>query len=367
MIQEGCKRKMGEIGFQYFRNNYKYRDFSEMIKVISGRIKDATSREIFFNRLLYSLTDDPQFMKKLIINTKTGKRLNQILDEAECLYIYGAGRRGKRLVDLFPEKKWKGYYDEKQKGYYRGLKIEVLTADNIVKNSKIVISNYAGYEEIKESLKRYGCREQDMIILGEFDREIAKDIYFPKEIIASIAQREGYFIDAGGYDGKDTIHYGQFFDKEKNEVHAIVFEPDKVSYEQCVENLTGYSNVEVRNTVCASGAKSNISFRDGKGEGSFVDENATETVEVDVIDVVAKDKKIAMIKMDVEGMELEALRGAAETIKTQTPVLAISIYHKREDIWEIPDYILSLNDNYIFYLSHYTVSYGDTVLYAIKQ
>ena len=132
MKSKGVNLEMEEVGFQYCCDGYSYQDYAEKIKAIYTRIKDATSKEIFLNRLLYSLTDNPQFMRKLLMNTKIGKRLNQTLDKAECLYIYGAGKRGKRLVDLFPEKNWKGYYDRKQKGIYKGLKIEALTAGNIM-------------------------------------------------------------------------------------------------------------------------------------------------------------------------------------------------------------------------------------------
>lgn len=48
------------------------------------------------------------------------------------------------------------------------------------------------------------------------------------------------------------------------------------------------------------------------------------------------------IKMDIEGAELSGLIGAAETICRNKPQMAICIYHRREDIWELPQYILSL-------------------------
>ena len=69
--------------------------------------------------------------------------------------------------------------------------------------------------------------------------------------------------------------------------------------------------------------------------------------------------------MDIEGSELEALKGAAETIKKWRPKLAISIYHKYEDIIEIPEYILSIVPDYSFYIRHYSSDIWETVLYAI--
>ena len=74
---------------------------------------------------------------------------------------------------------------------------------------------------------------------------------------------------------------------------------------------------------------------------------------------------VTFIKMDVEGAELEVIKGAKNIIMRQHPRLAVSIYHKIEDIWEIPTLILEYYSGYQLYLRHYSFSYYDTVLYAI--
>lgn len=89
------------------------------------------------------------------------------------------------------------------------------------------------------------------------------------------------------------------------------------------------------------------------------------TVPVAAIDDVAGGEKVTFIKMDVEGAELEALKGARKTIEKHHPRLAISIYHKPEDIWEIPAYILSLSGDYRLYIRHYQFSKNETILYAV--
>ena len=69
--------------------------------------------------------------------------------------------------------------------------------------------------------------------------------------------------------------------------------------------------------------------------------------------------------MDVEGAELSTLKGAKETIKKYKPRLAVCVYHKLEDILEIPQYILSLDPSYRLYMRNYE-SFGlETVLYAV--
>jgi hypothetical protein len=69
--------------------------------------------------------------------------------------------------------------------------------------------------------------------------------------------------------------------------------------------------------------------------------------------------------MDIEGSEYKALLGAKNMIMKHKPKLAISIYHKTEDIWEIPYLIYQFNPLYKFYLKHYSLSDNETILYAL--
>jgi len=106
---------------------------------------------------------------------------------------------------------------------------------------------------------------------------------------------------------------------------------------------------------------------DCAGEGSSIVENSacTSVIETTSIDEILDGGEATYIKMDIEGAEYEALLGAKNTIKKYKPKCAISIYHKRCDIWEIPILLLSYNPDYKFYLRTYSFSGNDTVLYAL--
>lgn len=77
--------------------------------------------------------------------------------------------------------------------------------------------------------------------------------------------------------------------------------------------------------------------------------------------------KLDYIKLDIEGSELEALQGSLETIKIFKPKLAVSIYHKPNDLFEIPLFIRKTFPFYKLYLNHYTIDFGETVLYCQSQ
>ena len=70
------------------------------------------------------------------------------------------------------------------------------------------------------------------------------------------------------------------------------------------------------------------------------------------------------IKMDLEGAEYQALLGGRGYLMKYHPNLAISLYHKAEDIWTIPKLLLELYPKYTFYIRHYSVLASETVLYA---
>ena len=74
-----------------------------------------------------------------------------------------------------------------------------------------------------------------------------------------------------------------------------------------------------------------------------------------------------MIKADVEGSELALLEGALATIKRCRPSLAISIYHKPADFYELPLWIHNLNLGYKLYMRHYHPVFSDTVCYALPE
>jgi FkbM family methyltransferase len=74
--------------------------------------------------------------------------------------------------------------------------------------------------------------------------------------------------------------------------------------------------------------------------------------------------KVDFIKMDIEGSELDAITGAKESIQKFKPQLAISLYHKPNDIFELIKLIKTNFPFYKIYIDHYTIHQEETVMYC---
>ncbi len=95
------------------------------------------------------------------------------------------------------------------------------------------------------------------------------------------------------------------------------------------------------------------------------DENAdAEKIKIIKLDNLLKNENVSFIKADIEGSEMSMLRGAANIIRTQKPLLAISLYHKLTDYYEIPLFIKSLVPEYHFEIRHHSQIFTETVLYC---
>ena len=91
-------------------------------------------------------------------------------------------------------------------------------------------------------------------------------------------------------------------------------------------------------------------------------------VEVVSVDSVLDGEGVDYIKYDVEGSEKEALSGSAETIRKHSPMLLVSLYHRSEDMFVLPELVKSLNQDYSLYLRRFAyVPAWDLNLYAIKK
>jgi len=186
--------------------------------------------------------------------------------------------------------------------------------------------------------------------------------YFPQDI--SYWSDNPRFIDAGAYDG-DTIRLA--IEKNIKFSSALCFEPNLVNYKKLVSSNSQIKETTFFQIPCGLWHETSVlRFDSSQGEGSNISTNGEEIISVVALDNIALNYSPTHIKMDIEGAELAALEGAKNTIIQYQPNLAICVYHKPKDLWEIPLYIETLNLGYKLYLRNYGFSIFDTVLYCVK-
>ena len=111
----------------------------------------------------------------------------------------------------------------------------------------------------------------------------------------------------------------------------------------------GYPNVEI--VACALAEQPGSAFIREAGIASALTSETTATpVSVESIDSYCekRDVRISYLKADLEGYEMNVLRGAAKAIKLRKPRVAITTYHNREHAREITGFLRSLNADYQF-------------------
>ena len=169
-------------------------------------------------------------------------------------------------------------------------------------------------------------------------------------------------IDAGGYNGLTALRFINWGGGKVKRIYTFEFDPVNVA--RCRKNLKSYENIV---TLVQKGTwdKDEIIYTSAQGGGgSSALTSGSVAIPMTSIDNTVHGDAVTLIELDVEGAELRTLKGARDTIIKHHPRLAISVYHKPEDIYEIPCYILSLVPEYKFLLRHYCSREWETVLYA---
>lgn len=194
--------------------------------------------------------------------------------------------------------------------------------------------------------------------------EYEKNQYFPEDIIR--LQEDEIFVDSGAYCGENSIDFVERLESQqvKGYKRIVCIEADRENVVKLREAMSGYEDVQIISAGTWDRTDT-LYLNGGLGVGSRISDEGTDKIQVMAIDDILGGGSATYIKMDVEGAELKSLIGARSTIKTYKPKLAVCIYHKPEDLIEIPRYIYSLRDDYKFYIRNHSPYGIETVLYAV--
>lgn len=193
---------------------------------------------------------------------------------------------------------------------------------------------------------------------------------FTENDVNSVLKLDTYkiYADLGAYNGDTIKKYTEICPKI-SKIYA--FEPDLRNFKKLskyCEELTDIETILLNNAVCdrdkvlefVSSGNRNSS---GTSSGSF--QHKTLNIEGKALDSITKE--VDFIKYDVEGLEYDALLGSQQIIKSCQPDLLVSMYHKSEDMYELPILVNKLNPSYRLFLRRLPyIPAWDLNLYAIK-
>jgi FkbM family methyltransferase len=287
------------------------------------------------------------------------------------LYLFGAGKVGETLakvllcygVDIA------GFIDNdiaKQSKVLFGKKIISLNefVDKFADSAVVASTVHVG--EINAYLTEVRVANNGLTQIYDA-YALYEEIYYGPAFVHPV--NDGIFIDAGCWGRtihsyidwcvKNDVNYGKIIDFEASP-----------QFFKCVTSETAHlKNVTIL-PYAAYSCEKTMKFKMNRGMIQFetfnIESMPTEEIQTKKIDDIA-DGYVSFIKMDIEGAEYEALKGAAVTIKKYKPTLAISIYHSIKDIIEIPKFLSELVPEYCFYLRHHSAHIFETVLYAVVE
>lgn len=186
-----------------------------------------------------------------------------------------------------------------------------------------------------------------------------------------IPKKKNYsnFIDCGSFDG-DTLR--NLMQHDVGIKNYVAFEPQNKLCEKISNYIEQHKKSFESALIFPCGVYSKIdkltfSLSTDALSVAKIDRAGNDIIQCVAIDDVLKGFHPTFIKMDIEGAEIEAVKGAKETIMKYHPQLAICVYHSLSDMWEIPLLIKSFYNGYKFYLRNYQFMGLETVLYAFPD
>jgi FkbM family methyltransferase len=169
------------------------------------------------------------------------------------------------------------------------------------------------------------------------------------------------FYDVGAYTGDSYESLTSFFG---NFSEAYLFEPSKKNYEDARSKLASDKSVTLFNIGLSDKTEVLNLFEDGSSSKLIQEEGQKFSAErLDNLDLTPP----TFVKIDIEGMEENFLRGAVNTLEKHRPKMAIAVYHNPFQLRNVIQIIDEIIPNCKLYLRHYTEGFTETILYLVPR
>lgn len=345
----------------------------ERISNARALFTDELSLRIFDKRIeigddvMQCYYSDPlDFVRSKFYTKKELKRLfDELCNPEREIWIYGAGAGCGYLLQKINGKVLQiqgimGIIDNNVRGARYGLPV-ITFSEFLEKHKDALVFNSVGMPVGEMLHKQCVDAGVDVLSFFEFDRSWEQYFDLPAEL--GLVGKDEVFVQAGCYNGDTQKSFVNWFGDAYEKM--VTFEPSEEQYKLCQKTLQGFHDIDLVKSGLSD--KSGVVHFDLAQPGcSFISDTGSEEIQIVSLDEYMNGGKVTFIALDIEGEEYKALKGAEKIIRTQKPKLAISVYHKPEDIYELPELIHSFQPDYKFYLRHYHIlDMAETVLYAL--
>jgi FkbM family methyltransferase len=266
----------------------------------------------------------------------------------------------KKLIELYP-KQVSTYFD------LQAAFPSYLPEVDFLNNTDSITNDLDLYKELYEKLNDEESKQtlfhllrfrlnRDIKDLERFQFRI-KEQYF--EPFIKLGDKP-VFIDGGGFDGATSLYFATLYPDYSS---IYYFEPNQEIIPTAKENLKDVANLFFYEKGLWS-TSTTLSFDNTLSSASKLTSNGNIIIPTVSLDEVVAGK-VDFIKLDIEGAEFEAIKGAREIITQQKPMVAVCVYHDQQDFLRIPALLSEYRNDYKIYLRHYTQGVFETVMYFV--
>ncbi len=339
--------------------------------------------------------------------------------ETRPIFIYGMGDGAAKIMSVFQKYgiTVAGVFasDEFVRGHsFAGFHVHKLSeVEELVEDFVIVLAFAAGYasliDYIRELSQRHTLYAPDVPVIGgglftyEYCMEHLQELNAVYESLADDESRRVYlnviqykisgniayledistpadeiyrnilrpsknedFVDLGAYNGDTIRELLNYTTMKYHTIYAV--EPDKRNYKKLVKFIESVNMKRVNALHCAAWCTdTELLFNSRSGRQSALSSTG-DSLSARSVDSLLDGEPVSFLKMDVEGYEREALWGAAKSIYQYQPKLSVSLYHRNQDIFELPLLVKKLNPDYQLYIRHRLyIPAWETNLYAVTE
>jgi FkbM family methyltransferase len=194
---------------------------------------------------------------------------------------------------------------------------------------------------------------------------LGENRFFIPEVAATLRDDE-ILLDAGAHHGNVISAFVRQTSGAFRQIIAV--EPDADNRTQLQENLRAWRSADARimTLACAlSDDDGEALFHPGLDYASQLSPTGTTLVQTRKLDTLGLAP--TFVKLHLEGAELAALRGGRETLLTNRPIVAATVYHNTDGIWETPRWLMDTLPDYRLLLRVHSWCGTGAVIYAIPK